>query len=196
MAVLLLHHPGKGNRPMGQAARGSGALLGHVDISIEMRHPGGDPLTRRRRFLALSRHADTPRQLLLELNADGTDYVPVASADEDDLQSRWEPLRLVLMDAPQKLTREDILAEWPTDCDAPNATSLWRLLRRAVDRGLIACEGAGRRSDPFRCWLPERETVWRQHPLYNLLEQHERNLNLPFESLQDHERKLRRAREE
>jgi hypothetical protein len=55
MAVLILHHPAKGERPLGQAARGSSALLGHVDISIEMRHPGGDPLTRRRRFLALSR---------------------------------------------------------------------------------------------------------------------------------------------
>src|SRR4051812_34518489 len=75
MAVMLLHHPGPGSRPMGQAARGSGALRGHVDVSIEMRHPGGDPFTRRRRFLSLSRHADTPRQLLLELNADGTEYL-------------------------------------------------------------------------------------------------------------------------
>src|SRR5437588_2432418 len=98
MAVLLLHHPGRGERPLGQAARGSGALLGHVDVSVEMRHPGGDPLTRRRRFLALSRHAATPRQLLLELNPDGTDYVPVVDADEDDLQSGLEPLRQVLMD--------------------------------------------------------------------------------------------------
>ncbi len=64
MGVLLLHHPGKGPRPVGQAARGSGALLGHVDISVEMRHPGGDPLTRRRRLQSLSRFADTPRQLL------------------------------------------------------------------------------------------------------------------------------------
>src|SRR5262249_32001299 len=29
MAVLILHHPGKGERAVGQAARGSGALLGH-----------------------------------------------------------------------------------------------------------------------------------------------------------------------
>jgi AAA domain len=31
MAVLLIHHPSKGAPPLGQAARGSGALLGHVD---------------------------------------------------------------------------------------------------------------------------------------------------------------------
>ena len=37
MAVLLLHHPVKGEPREGQAARGSGALLGFADISIEMR---------------------------------------------------------------------------------------------------------------------------------------------------------------
>src|SRR6202030_2831204 len=54
LAVGLLHHPGRAERPLGQAARGSGALLGHVDVSIEMRQPGGDPMTRRRRMVTLS----------------------------------------------------------------------------------------------------------------------------------------------
>src|SRR5207245_2818201 len=53
MGVLVPHHPGKGERLAGQAARGHGSLLAHVDISIEMRHPGGDPNTRRRRLLTL-----------------------------------------------------------------------------------------------------------------------------------------------
>jgi hypothetical protein len=128
MAVLLLHHPPKGHPPLGQAARGSGALLGHVDIAVEMRHPGGDPLTRRR-FIALSRHAATPRHLLLELNAEGTDYLPVATAAPDD-ETLWEPLRLVLEDAPQKLTRQDILDEWPPDFERPERTTLWRWLDR------------------------------------------------------------------
>src|SRR6266404_2789689 len=112
---LLSHHPGKGAPPIGQAARGSGALLGHVDISIEMRHPGGDPLTRQRRFFAESRHAETTRRLLLELNAEGTDYLPVPDALEVDFLASWQTLRMVLEDAPQKLTRKDILAEWPPD---------------------------------------------------------------------------------
>lgn len=171
MAVLILHHPAKGQRPAGQAARGSGALLGHVDISIEMRHPGGDPLTRRRRFLALSRHAQTPRDLLLELSADGTDYAAVPETPEpDDFQSSWDTLRLALDDAPRKLTRAEILADWPPDFDKPKRTTLWRWLDRAVDRGLLARDGTGRKSDPFRYWLPEREAVWKQDPLYQLFE--------------------------
>src|SRR5947209_5391611 len=78
MAVTLAHHPGKKEKPVGLAARGSTAFLAHVDVSIEMRHPGGDPLTRRRRLLAVSRYAETPRRLLVELNADATEYLTVA----------------------------------------------------------------------------------------------------------------------
>jgi len=155
-----------------------------------MRHPGGDPLTRRRRFLALSRHAETPRQLLLELNAEGTDYLPPDEVEED-LQAIWDPLRMVLDEAPQKLTRDDIVSEWPPDLAKPSSASLWRCLRRAVDRGLIACEGTGRRSDPFRYWLPEREAAWReQNPLYDELEKQCRDLNLPFVSLKEKRRRL------
>jgi len=79
-------------------------------IGIEMQNPGGDPLTRRRRLVALSRHTDTPRRLLLELNPEGSDYLPVVDG-EDAFESCWEPLRMVLEDAPQKLTRQDSLAE-------------------------------------------------------------------------------------
>jgi len=187
MAVLLLHHPSKGARPTGQAARGSGALLGHVDVSIEMRHPGGDPFTRRRRFLSLSRYAETSRQLLLELNPEGTDYVPLPEAGpEDDSSSEgWQAFRMVLEDASQKLTRQDILAEWPPDFARPDPATLWKWLNRAVETGMILREGAGRKSDPFRYWLPEREEVWRQSPFYDIIEQQRQALQLPFQSLQE-----------
>lgn len=183
MSVLAMHHPAKGQPHLGQAARGSGALLGHVDISIEMRHPGGNPLTRRRRLLALSRHAETLRQLLLELNADGADYTVISEDHADEFQANWSTLRLVLDDAPQKLTRLDILEEWPADFDKPSATVLRKWLDRAVDRALLACEGSGRKSDPFRYWLPEREAVWKQDFLYEIIEQQTRELKLPYVSL-------------
>ena len=66
-------------------------------------------MTRRRRFLSTSRHAETPRRLLLELNAEGGDYLPVPDPAEEEFSSSWATLRIVLEDAPQKLTRQDIL---------------------------------------------------------------------------------------
>jgi hypothetical protein len=179
MAVLATHHPARGPRPAGEAARGSGAILGHVDISIEMRHPGGDFLTRRRRFLALSRHAETPRSLLLELNAEGTDYVSlVDDAVEDGFQANWHALNMVLEDADKKLTRLDILNDWPPDVDKPHPGTLFRWLTRAFDRGLLARDGKGCKKDPFRYWLAQREAIWKQNPLYQIFEQQRRDKEL------------------
>jgi hypothetical protein len=125
----------------------------------------------------------------------GADYLPVPDPLEEEFQACWEQLRLVLEDAPQKLTRQDILAEWPPDYAKPQATKLWRWLDGAVQRGLIACEGAGRKADPFRYWLPEREAVWKEDPLYEIFEAQRRHLNLPFESLQQNKKKLADAAE-
>lgn len=187
MAVLLLHHPAKGDRPLGHAARGSGALLSHVDISVEMRHLGSDLFTRRRRFISLSRFAATPRQLILELDADGLDYLPVADAGDgaemEAFRAGWQVLQLVLEDAPQKLTRRDILCEWPEDFVKPGSTLLWKWLDRAVADKLIAVEGSGRRNDPFRYWLPAREEVWKQDIIYMIDEQNRLAMNMPFQSL-------------
>jgi hypothetical protein len=168
MAVLLMHHPAKGEQPVGQAARGSGVLLGHVDIAIEMRHPGGDPLTRRRRFVSLSRHAATPRLLQLELNAEGTDYVAAPDAQQEEFQAHWQVLCMVLEDAHHKLTRQEILDQWPADFDKPTSHTLWRWLSHAVDGKLIASEGKGSKRDPFHYWLPHREEAWKTDPLYEL----------------------------
>ncbi len=195
MAVGLLHHPGRGERPLGQAARGSGALLGHVDISIDMRLPRGDPLTRRRRLFTLSRYPTSPRQLLLELDETGTLYTLVAEPAQDPFEDHWETIRLILAEAPQKVTRLDILEEWPHDFEQPSRTTLWRRLDKAVEQGLVSCEGKGSKSDPFRYWLAEREAVWKEDPFYVLFEAQRQQLKLPFESLSERKEKLRQAGE-
>ncbi len=193
MAGLLMHHPGRGERPLGMAARGSGALLGHVDVSVEMRHPCGAGRTRRRRLFAFSRHAVSPAQLLLELDEAGTTYHLVPETAEDQFEAAWEPIRLVLAEAPQKLTRQDVLGEWPACFDRPDPVTVWRRLDRAREQGWVLCEGTGSKGDPFRYWLPEREAVWNEGPIYRLMEQQRQALKLPFESLTERKEKLRQA---
>lgn len=57
MSVLVMHHPRKGESSAGQAARGSGALAGYVDIIIEMTCADpSEPDDRRRRLQAWSRY--------------------------------------------------------------------------------------------------------------------------------------------
>jgi hypothetical protein len=70
VSVLILHHPRKGDPPLGQAARGSGALSGYADILLEMRRvPNAADDDRRRRLYGFSRFPETPRQLVIEWSA-------------------------------------------------------------------------------------------------------------------------------
>ncbi len=167
MSVLVLHHPRKGKSVAGQAARGSGALAGYVDIIVEMGGAGTASMTgRRRRLQAWSRHEETPRELVIELNAAGTDYLVHGDFQEEDFTSNWVRLRTVLAEASNKLTRSEILRAWPGHWEKPSEATLWRWLERALNQGLVCQDGKGRRNDSYRYWLPGIEDKWRRDPYY------------------------------
>ncbi len=155
-SVLVLHHPRRKNSPMGQAARGSGALLGFVDVLIEMRYVGSPgSADRRRRLEAVSRYDDTPRDRVIELSADGTDYACLGDFEEATFADGWAVLHTVLAVAARPLSVRELVKEWPPDSKPPAEQTLWRWLDRAVSVGSLRREGAGRRNDPFRYFLPE-----------------------------------------
>jgi hypothetical protein len=74
-------------------------------------------------------------------------------------------LRLVYEDAQTKLTRQQTLDDWPPDFLKPSPPSLWRWLDAASERGLLHRDGRGRRSSPFRYWLPNKLEKWLADPL-------------------------------
>jgi hypothetical protein len=165
LSVQALHHPSKGEPPVGQMARGSGALLAAADILLEMRlYPKADDDDRRRWIQARSRFAETPLQKVIELTADGTDYVSRGTFHEEEFAARWEVLRGMLAAAEAKYDRLEILERWP-DEEQPDKVTLGRWLERAVGLGLLRKDGRGRKGHPYRYWLPQREAVWRQDPL-------------------------------
>jgi hypothetical protein len=168
ISVGLWHHPAKGEPAIGQAARGSGALLAQPDVLIELRwHVRPDSNDRRRRLHALSRFPDTPRQLVIELTADGTDYTSHGDLEMVDFMTSWDALRDVLGTVCYKLTRPEVLERWPADWPKPATQTLWRWLDRAVALNLVRRDGAGVRFAPFRYWLPEREKyIFQQPPLW------------------------------
>jgi hypothetical protein len=163
LGVLLLHHPAKAEVAAGLLARGSGVLGSFADIIIEKRwYTRSDDGDRRRRLVAFSRHDDTPRQLVIELNAEGTDYLGHGSFLEEEFADNWKTLRSVLEDAPKKLTRAQVGKRWPSEAEVPGATTLWRWLERAVGQGLVLRDGTGRKSEPFIYWLPGKEEDWKR----------------------------------
>ncbi|HZT79901.1 MAG TPA: AAA family ATPase [Gemmataceae bacterium] len=166
-AVLVLHHPSKRAAPEGQAARGSGALSAHADILLELRpDPHGGDADRRRRLLGLSRFRQTPRQAVIELNAEGTDYRWLGDVAEEAYRGSWEVLRTVLLGASGRMTRHEILADWPAVEVKPDEKTLWRWLERAVAEGKVLRKGTGLRNSPFRYWLPEAERRWKKSSFY------------------------------
>jgi hypothetical protein len=167
VAVLILHHPGKKPAPEGQAARGSGALSGHADVLLEMRpDPLGGAEDRRRRLLGLSRFRETPLHVVIELNPEGTDYRWLGDLAEEAFRSNWEVLRTVLLGAAGRLTRAEILEEWPAVEAKPDEATLWRWLERALAEGKVLRTGKGRRNSPFRYWLAEAEARWKKSPFH------------------------------
>jgi hypothetical protein len=159
-AVWLLHHPAKGKRADGQAARGSGALTGFADIIMEMScYRRARSRDRRRRICAYSRYVETPRHLILELNAGGTDYLVRTDAAGTPLVQTWAEVHYILQSATDKLSQQDILERWPVEEDRPDRSTLSRWLKRATQQGLICRSGSGYRGDGFRYWLPGREPL-------------------------------------
>jgi hypothetical protein len=165
LCVLALHHPKKGRTRAGQAARGSGALSGYVDILLEMGAAArAAPDDRRRRLRAFSRYAETPRQLAMELNAEGTAYRAIDTSALTVATVRREELVAVLEAASGKLPLAEVLLRWPAGRE-PDAGTLYRWLSRAVAEGVVCRDGSGRRRDPFRYWLFGQEERWARNPL-------------------------------
>src|SRR5581483_5952742 len=109
VSALIAHHPKKGLLVPGQAARGSGALSGFVDIIVEMQPVARrNSQDRRRRLRAYSRFEATPATWVIEWSADGTDYVGLGASAEPDFERGWPLLAGILAAAERALTRREI----------------------------------------------------------------------------------------
>jgi hypothetical protein len=160
--VLILHHPRKGLSLGGQGSRGTGVLPAFVDFLLEMHWPGPASVeNRRRRLAAWSRHEETPRRVLTELSADGTDY----TVAPDDLAEKAEPDDAV-QDALESLlpvsdpaagtpglTVRDMHERWPPGLAKLSDSALHRRLLGLIDAGRVVRKGIGHRFSPYRFWV-------------------------------------------
>jgi hypothetical protein len=104
-----------------------------VDINLETNWcTTADPFDRRRRLRSYSRFEETPPRQLIELNSEGNDYLFAGDFPEEDFGPNWQQLQAVLQEAPRRLTRKQILEEWPAGTPAPTSKTLWRWLIQAA----------------------------------------------------------------
>lgn len=154
VAVQLVHHPKKGDAAEGQAARGSGALPGFVDIIIEMRRTvGSDRRCRQRTLTSYSRFDETPEELVIELDQAGTTYAVVGTKADADRLARQTAIRGILptVDA-GSFTVDEVLSHWPEGSKKPSRTRLSDILSKGLNDSLWKRMGSGTKGDPHRYW--------------------------------------------
>jgi hypothetical protein len=175
VAVLILHHPRKKPSEEGSSARGGGALLGFVDIILELHRVGRlHSDERRRRLVGLSRHAETPRQLVYQWEA-SDEFVRIDDPFGDRFRDNWEQVHAILAGRTTSATHHELLTDWPPDRAKPSPSVLYEWLNRATEQKLVRRHGTGRRSDPYRYRLPNEDDAYRDQgelaPLRHLLDE-------------------------
>lgn len=163
VAVLLVHHPRKGDATEGQAARGSGALAGFVDIIVEMRrHEPENRQDRRRVLAAYSRFDETPAEAVIELTDHG--YKVIGDRAEVRHGDRMVILDGLLPTGAPGLTVEEVRTAWTAE-PKPGKRTIDGDLAEGCRAGRWQRTGAGKRGDPFRFRLPPGFVSGTVHPI-------------------------------
>jgi hypothetical protein len=145
-AVLLVHHPRKGDAGEGQASRGSGALPSAADILVEFRrHSATDHRDHRRVLSAYSRFG--PTEMVIELGDDG--YTYLGDRGGADHAQRLLVLDRVLEGRTEGITPDEVLDQWPSGLK-PSKRAVEGDLRAGVDEGRFQRLGTGKKGDAFR----------------------------------------------
>jgi AAA domain len=143
LAVLALAHQRKARGQFGEAMRGSNALVGDVDVVIEVERIAAlrDPHARVLR--AISRFDETPESLVVVLAEDGSSYE--VRGDTETAQTRADrDLVAKAIVAAGTATAEE-LAE---ATGLPTAT-VRRHANALVDEETVGRSGAGKKGNPF-----------------------------------------------
>lgn len=155
VAILVLHHPRKKPADEGSTARGSGALLGFVDVILELTRYGSLATdSSRRKLIGLSRRAETPRSLVYEWVPGTPEFRTVEDVYAARFKENWEEVKAILAGRKSAATHKELLADWPADRPAPSAAQLYEWLSRAVAEKLVVRLGVGTKDDPYRFRLP------------------------------------------
>jgi hypothetical protein len=161
VAVLILHHPRKERSAEGSTARGSGALLGFVDIILELHRVGNlESDARRRRLIGLSRHERTPRDLTYDWDPRTGAFTNLGDLFGQRFRDNWTIVEAMLKERRSAATHTELLMDWPAGHEPPPRSALYDWLKRAHAEKLVRREGHGRRLDPFRYRLPNADDAY------------------------------------
>ena len=147
-ALLLAHHPRKGDGGQATATRGSGALTGWVDIIIELRRHDPQNMSDTRRTLSgFGRYESTPKEMVIDLGEDG--YTMLGEREDVNSADTETTIIECLPAEGDGLTFEQIHDVWPKQ-PKPGKTGLRATLNEGSETGKWERRGSGVKNSPHR----------------------------------------------
>lgn len=161
LAVIVNRHERKGSGEVGEAARGSSAFGGDVDIILSLRRPEGNQRPTLRELHSLSRYDETPDRVVIDLTDEG--YVMLGDVDSVAI---GEAVRIVSDHLGQRfgwnessMTRDELV-----DATELSRTTLSRALNQMEREDRLEVSGLGRKNNPRRYALKGGEIDSDQTP--------------------------------
>jgi hypothetical protein len=143
LAVLAVRHERKSGGDLGDAARGSSAFGGGVDIVLLLRRPERTS-DKKRELLGVGRFDETPDYAVIERTDEGYDLL--GSGEERLGEEARRRVVLVLPKCPEgALPIKEIVKRAKV-----RKTKLHEILEELIQRGQAAVIGDGKRGDPKR----------------------------------------------
>jgi hypothetical protein len=142
IGVIALHHLRKSEGDEGLAHAGSTALVGLVDVALELRRDQHSPA--RRVVRAVSRFDDTPRALTLELR-DGN-ILALGAPEVVSLGAVAERV-LAILTPGQGLTADEVRDGLDP---RPSREQVFRALRQLLAEGRVGRSGRGSKGNPHQ----------------------------------------------
>lgn len=152
IGVLIVHHDRKSGGDYGNAARGSNALTGFVDIIVEVGRLDDNQSPTRRVLKTLSRFDESPSEVVIDL-VDGK-YVTLGDKTEVNKQQKLDTLVNCLALIGKGVTISEIFDNWDEDNfgKKPSRSTLQRHLAELIklDRVTVISETVvGRKKTPI-----------------------------------------------
>ena len=155
VGALVLHHPRRQASAEGNTARGSGVLLGFVDIILELHRVGGLRSDQYgRRLAGASRYPETPPRLYYQWDPATGAFQDLTDPHARRFRDNWPHLRALLAKRTSAATHRELLADWPAELERPAPSVLYEWLNRATEEKLVRRSGNGIARSPYRYRLP------------------------------------------
>ncbi|MDQ2912577.1 MAG: AAA family ATPase [Chloroflexota bacterium] len=144
LAVVVLRHSRKSGGDVGDDGRGSSAFAGAVDVVLSLRRPEGNTEPNVRILHGLSRFADTPESLALQLTPDG--YVALGS----EVALAFEVAKRQVLEVAPRIAEHALTSDELLDAAKVRRTSGQEAVAALLKLGQLVRTGEGKRGSPYR----------------------------------------------